>query len=93
MRYFIVFAKLLKPEIAPTVAPAHMAYMIALREAGTVIAHGRLLDGWGGVAVYRAESINEVQELVNKDPFIVEGIRSAEVHEWDLKLASGVTIA
>lgn len=89
MAYFIVMAKLMDAERAPQHAPEHMAYMARLREAGTVVAHGRLLDGWGGVAVYRAGSADEVRELASRDPFVLAGIRSYEIHEWDVKLAPG----
>ncbi|MBW7461335.1 YciI family protein, partial [Paenibacillus sepulcri] len=45
------------------------------------------VDGAGGLVIYRAGNFEEVEQWVKQDPYIVNGARSYEIHEWDIVLA------
>lgn len=64
---------------------AHIDYLTDLRQQGIVLANGRLLEGWGGIALYRTDSADEAREHVERDPFVLHGIRAYELFEWDVK--------
>lgn len=69
---------------------AHIDYLTDLRNRGVVLANGRLLEGWGGIVLYRGNSLEEVRALVELDPFVVHGIRSYEIFEWDVRWSPDV---
>ncbi|MFC5704429.1 YciI family protein [Cohnella faecalis] len=92
MRYYIVFLQTIDAAGASQYQQAHFEYQSSLRLQGVIFAHGRLTDGWGGVAVYRAGSEADVRLYVEEDPFVRNGIRSYEIHEWDMKLAPDVSV-
>lgn len=93
MRYYLVLARTVDAYRAEQHREAHMSYQTELRERGVVRAHGRLASGWGGAAVYLADSEADVRRYVEADPFIIEGIRQFEILEWDVKFAQGAALA
>ncbi|WP_429993654.1 rhodanese-like domain-containing protein [Metabacillus fastidiosus] len=87
MKYFAVILKNSKEELVSEYLDAHIAYLERLRIDGIVTGNGRLLDGGGGLIIYRGQSLEEVQKLVEEDPFIVHKIRTYEIYEWAVKWA------
>ncbi len=61
---------------------AHVDYMLGLHDRGKLIMGGPLADGSGGLVIFAAESIEEVEEILSSDPAIVNGILAATVKEW-----------
>jgi len=47
-----------------------------------------LIDGWGGILIYTADSEEQVKEWAVNDPYVVEGARTYEVHEWAIAKAN-----
>lgn len=47
--------------------------------------NGRFTDGAGGLVIYKGASLEQVEELVNTDPYIINGARKYEIHEWDME--------
>lgn len=39
-------------------------------------------DGAGGLVIDIADSLEEAKEMAEKDPYVVEGVRRLEMHEW-----------
>lgn len=37
--------------------------------------------------IYKGQSLEEVEGWVKADPYIIEGARNYEIHEWDIVLA------
>lgn len=68
----------------------HIDYFNQLRTQGHVIANGKLEDGSGGLAIFRAPSEDDVQSLLQKDPFVALQIRKVEVKQWNAKWADTV---
>ena len=60
----------------------HVDYIIGLHRNGTVIMGGSFGDGSGGVVIFAADDIIDVNEVVSRDPAITEGILVAEVKHW-----------
>ena len=60
----------------------HLEYLLALRDRGSVTAGGPFRDGSGGIVIFSADDIVEVNQLVARDPAIVDGILTANVKEW-----------
>lgn len=67
----------------------HMDYLDDLRAQGRIIANGKFADGSLGLIIFRAESAQEVEELVEQSPFAVQGVRKFEVKEWVAKWGPG----
>lgn len=86
MSYFAVITRMLDLELNKQYREEHLDYLKALGNKGKVFAKGRFADATGGLVIYQAESVEEVQSMVENDPFIVRGARSYEIHEWEMKL-------
>ncbi|KIL39164.1 hypothetical protein SD70_21680 [Gordoniibacillus kamchatkensis] len=87
MKYFAVFLPMLDVEKSQTYRPEHLEYLEARAKEGKIFARGKFADGWGGMVIYRANSLAEVQEMVDEDPYIVQKARTYEIHEWDMLLS------
>jgi len=64
--------------------PDHLAYLDELNKQGKIFAKGPFLDGAGGMVIYIADSLEEAKELAEKDPYVIEGVRRLELHEWKI---------
>jgi uncharacterized protein YciI len=73
-----------KPEINQKYRPQHLEYLEALSEQGKIFAKGPFVDGSGGLVVYKADSLEEARQLAQKDPYVTEGVRRLELHEWNM---------
>ncbi len=62
--------------------PDHLEYLKQLAERGHVFAKGRFTDGAGGLVIYQAKSLAEVEQFVKQDPYVQNGARGYEIHEW-----------
>ena len=67
--------------------PEHLEYMIGLEKAGVLFASGPLADAEGkmrgdGLTIVRAADAAEARKLAERDPFVVNGLRTFEVKEW-----------
>ena len=60
----------------------HVDYLIALHRNGTVIMGGPFGDGSGGLVIFAADDIIDVNEVVSRDPAVAEGILVASVKHW-----------
>lgn len=87
MKYFAVFLRVADAEVAKTYREEHVGYLQQLcREKKIHLVGG--LNGKGGLVIYQAKGIEDVEEWVNKDPFVVHGARIPEIYEWDMHTAT-----
>ncbi|MFC0331551.1 NAD(P)-binding domain-containing protein [Paenibacillus sepulcri] len=86
-KYFAVFLPMLDADKSVQYRPDHLQFLDDCRAAGKLHANGRFVDGAGGLVIYRAGNFEEVEQWVKQDPYIVNGARSYEIHEWDIVLA------
>lgn len=67
------------------VRPAHREHLKRQFDAGRLYHAGPYADDTGGMAIYTAESEEEVRSILAEDPFTTEGIiTELEVKEWQL---------
>jgi uncharacterized protein YciI len=62
---------------------AHRAYLGGLVEAGSMLSSGAHVDGSGATLIARAGSTAEVEEMLARDPFVVQGLATHHVVEWN----------
>lgn len=73
------------------VRPAHRDYLLELAEQGKVAVAGPLADSSGGVVIYQAEDTDELNKLLDNDPYHLEGaIAERSVREYVPVLGSWV---
>ncbi len=67
------------------VRPAHREHLKRQFDAGKLYHAGPYTDDTGGMAIYTADSEEEVRGILAVDPFMTEGIiTEAEVKGWEL---------
>ncbi len=77
-----------EPEAVKANLPAHLAYQAELERAGNLAFAGPMSDESGenmqgvGLIVYRADSLEEAQELAKADPMHASGARSYVMRRW-----------
>lgn len=84
MKYFAVFLPMLNQEKSQQYRTQHLDYLDQKRQEGKIFANGRFADGAGGLVIYQASSLIEVEEIVRQDPYVLEGARGFEIHEWEM---------
>jgi uncharacterized protein len=84
MAYYAAILHMEKPELNQEYRQAHLDYLQALVEQDKVHLKGPFLDGAGGLVVYKADSLEEAQTLAEEDPYVKEGVRRLELHEWGI---------
>lgn len=72
MAWFLVEIRYVQEKYAE-VRPRHRDFLAALAEAGTVAVAGPLGDGSGGVTLYQAPDRDALQEIIDADPYHLEG--------------------
>lgn len=82
MKTYVVFLPMLDAEKSKLYREEHLAYLGEHAAQGHIFARGPFVDGWGGMVIYKADSMEQVQTWVKNDPYILTGARSYEVHEW-----------
>jgi uncharacterized protein YciI len=81
---YVILLKYLKPieEVNKQVVP-HRAYLETLLQEGILIASGPQIPRTGGVFLFKGIERSEVDELIAKDPFSIEGIAEYTVIQFD----------
>ncbi|WP_071394868.1 YciI family protein [Bacillus tuaregi] len=62
----------------------HLDYLKGLYDEGTLLTAGLFKGKVGGYLLFRTESYEETQRLVENDPYIVNGVRDFEIESWDV---------
>lgn len=84
MAYFAAILHMLNAEKNQEYRPRHLAYLDILDKQGKIYAKGPFIDGSGGMVVYISDSLEEAKQLAEKDPYVTEGVRRVELHEWKI---------
>jgi uncharacterized protein YciI len=58
------------PDVVEQTRPAHLKFLEAEIEAGTLLLAGRQEDGSGGVLITADMSAQEAQALLDRDPYV-----------------------
>jgi uncharacterized protein YciI len=62
--------------------PAHKAYVQALNAAGHQATTGYWKNSRGGMLLFHAADLAQAQQLVSKDPLIMNRCVEYDLHEW-----------
>ncbi len=84
MKYFAVFLPMLNQKKSQEYRAQHLLFLDQNRREGNIFANGRFADGAGGLVIYRVDSLEEVEQIVEQDPYVIQGARSFEIHEWEM---------
>ncbi len=86
MKYFASIQFVLDASKGEPHRQDHFDFLQKGVENGHIFAWGKFPDGSYGLTVFLADSLEEARKLAEADPYIIHGVRRAEVHEWALKL-------
>ncbi len=86
MKYFAAFLKMLDVTKSRDLRPQHLDFLDEMTRRGNIFARGPFTDGAGGLVIYIAESLDEATQIARNDPYVAQGARSLDVHEWDVRL-------
>jgi uncharacterized protein YciI len=85
MKYFAALLAMRDPAKNQEFRPAHIEFLNRMEEEGKIFARGKFPDGSGGLVVYKCESLEDARKIAESDPYVHNGVRSLELHEWDMK--------
>ena len=86
MKYFAAFLMMKDTEKNATYHSQHIDFLTQNEKAGKIFARGRFNDNSGGMIIYIAPSFEEAEKLAQSDPLVVNGARTLEMHEWNMKV-------
>jgi uncharacterized protein YciI len=86
MKYFAAFLPMRDVIKSQDLRPAHLEFLGQREKEGRIFARGRFTDGAGGLVIYKADSLDEARKIAESDPYVRNGARSLELHEWDMKV-------
>lgn len=84
MRYFAAFLRMKDKSKNAAVRPQHLAFLEDQESKGRIFARGRFLDDAGGLVVYQADSLEEARKIAGQDPYLLQGVRELDIHEWEM---------
>jgi hypothetical protein len=76
------------------VLPDHLDFLMDLEKQGILFASGpfSVPDGmtqtFNGMTILRADSHAAVQKILEREPFVASGLRTYQLHAWDLNEGS-----
>ncbi|WP_158879387.1 YciI family protein [Amycolatopsis anabasis] len=73
MAWYLVEIRYVQEKLAD-VRPRHREFLTRLAEQGTVAVAGPLGDDSGGISLYQADDENALYEIINQDPYHLEGV-------------------
>jgi len=79
---YVAMLPIIDQERNTEVRPAHLAYINKLFQEGKVVMAGPFTDKRGGMVIYKADTLEEAQQLAEADPAVTEGARRLELREW-----------
>lgn len=83
MKYFIVEGILKsQDEVKDDIMKVHMTYTQKAMDSGLILMSGLKSNMSGGIFIMKAESSEEVEEYLAKEPFKVNGIQDYKVTEF-----------
>ena len=86
MNYFAAFLHMQDEKKNADLRPRHLSFLEEQEAQGRILARGPFADGSGGLVIYRAPSLEEARSLAESDPYVGEGARRLELHEWAIKM-------
>lgn len=86
---YVVTHYFLKEGITMDMMQAHIKYLLGLFEKGKLVMTGPFTDKEaGGMFVLEVESEEEMNEIVNNDPAILDGFARSEVRPYKMLMSA-----
>lgn len=82
---YLVLLKFADKSRAPALMEGHNAWITAGFDAGVFLCTGSLQPGLGGAVLAHGEDRAALEARVAADPFVAEGVVTAEIHEFDAR--------
>ncbi|MEY4349307.1 MAG: hypothetical protein RL719_604 [Actinomycetota bacterium] len=71
-------------EALAEIRPTHRAYLSKLLEDGVLLASGPFIDADGALLIVNAESVQDVAQILDLDPFDIAGfISERAITQWN----------
>lgn len=84
MKYFIVEGILKSiDKMNDNIMKEHMAYTQKAMDSGLILMSGLKSDTSGGIFIIKSQSIEELNEYLNNEPFKLYGIQDYTIKEFD----------
>jgi uncharacterized protein YciI len=80
-RYLIMAMR--KPDFSDEVIAPHLAFLDELRATGQLEMTGGFSDKSGGAYVLKADSLEQAQAIVHRDPLATYGSSTLTIYEWN----------
>ena len=88
-KIFLLISTYVKPlSEVDRVLPAHREFLKRHYAAGTFLVSGPLNPRTGGVIVARAQHREAIQDVLEEDPFFVEGVSEYQILEFTPTMSS-----
>ncbi|SFA83895.1 YCII-related domain-containing protein [Lentibacillus halodurans] len=85
MRYYAVFLPMKDVEKSKEFRSQHLKFLEQMRQEKKVLMNGKFTDGSGGLVIYAADTLDQAVSYLKEDPYIKEGARDWEIHEWAME--------
>lgn len=85
MKYFAVFLPMKDEGKSKEFRPQHLAFLKQMRDEKKILMNGPFTDGSGGLVIYAADSLVQATSYLKQDPYIINGARNWEIHEWAME--------
>ncbi len=82
MKYFAAILRVLDREKNLSLRPRHLDFLKEQEAAGRIFARGPFADSSGGLVIYCVDSLETATSLAKSDPYVSQGARQLELHEW-----------
>jgi uncharacterized protein len=77
-----------------SIRPKHREYLGSLLATGKLAVSGPLMDGYGALIVYEADSVAAAESLLKGDPFHENGVFVRwELHPWKVVFTNPETMS
>lgn len=86
MKYYASIQFVIDASRAEPHKQAHFDFLQQGVAEGRIFAWGKFPDGSYGLTVFMAETLEEARGYAEADPYIMHGVRRADVHEWSMKM-------
>lgn len=82
--YLVIYSNKDADKFDESLILAHVKHLESLTKKGNLIICGPFSDGSGAVLILQSNTLDELDGLIKKDPFIVEGYyRGYEITEFN----------
>ena len=90
MKYFIVEGILKSiDKMNDNIMKEHMAYTQKAMDSGLILMSGLKSNNSGGIFIIKSQSIEELNEYLNNEPFKLNGIQDYTIKEFDAHYFNG----